>query len=298
MEKTSLLTRTLGCEEDGEKYSNEIVNLAEALSGHDYDDLLSQYNEWTQLSKEQHSIEVSLRDQKRLVQNFEKMAALLHDHEYDPNCKYCSDNKFVKDAEKATKELPDNQKILCELEKSLENMIKRCEGYNQVHTDIQEYKDISHKKTKLEEKIEKNKLVVSHNRAKIDLLSNEIETLESKAEEYELNKEAIENKELLHRQRSALVEKIKQNKAAFLKCDELTKEYLVEEATTKQIIRSLISEKSEFNDVLNEYRAYDVYMTCMHPNGISYEIIQQKLPVINDEIAKILSSIVEFEVFF
>ncbi len=298
VEKTNLLARTLGCEEDGEKYSNEIVNLTEALSSHNYDDLLNQYNEWTQLSKEQHSIEVSIRDQKRLVQNFEKMAALLHDHEYDPNCKYCSDNKFVKDAEKATKELPSNQKILCELEKSLENMIKQCEGYNQVHTDIQEYKDISHKKTKLEQKIEKNKLVVSHNRAKIDLLSNEIETLESKAEEYELNKEAIENKELLHRQRSALVEKIKQNKAAFLKCDELTKEYLVEEATTKQIIRSLISEKSEFNDVLNEYRAYDVYMTCMHPNGISYEIIQQKLPVINDEIAKILSSIVEFEVFF
>ena len=41
-----------------------------------------------------------------------------------------------------------------------------------------------------------------------------------------------------------------------------------------------------------------IYMTCMHANGISYEIIQQKLPIINQEISKVLSNIVDFEVFF
>ena len=39
-------------------------------------------------------------------------------------------------------------------------------------------------------------------------------------------------------------------------------------------------------------------MRCMHPNGISYKIIKNKLPIINEEISKILSNIVEFEVFF
>jgi DNA repair exonuclease SbcCD ATPase subunit len=35
----------------------------------------------------------------------------------------------------------------------------------------------------------------------------------------------------------------------------------------------------------------------MHPSGISYEIIKQKLPEINAEIAKILTNIVEFGVY-
>ncbi len=35
----------------------------------------------------------------------------------------------------------------------------------------------------------------------------------------------------------------------------------------------------------------------MHPSGISYEIIKQKLPEINAEIAKILSNIVNFSIF-
>ena len=39
-------------------------------------------------------------------------------------------------------------------------------------------------------------------------------------------------------------------------------------------------------------------MRCMHSNGISYDIIKRKLPVINDEIAKVLTNVVDFEVFF
>jgi exonuclease SbcC len=35
----------------------------------------------------------------------------------------------------------------------------------------------------------------------------------------------------------------------------------------------------------------------MHPNGISYEIIKSKLPEINQEIAKILTNIVEFSIY-
>tara|TARA_Y100001954_G_C15239829_1_gene327573 strand:- start:55 stop:504 length:450 start_codon:yes stop_codon:yes gene_type:complete len=36
----------------------------------------------------------------------------------------------------------------------------------------------------------------------------------------------------------------------------------------------------------------------MHPNGIAYDIIKKKIPVINSEIAKVLANIVDFEVFF
>ena len=47
-----------------------------------------------------------------------------------------------------------------------------------------------------------------------------------------------------------------------------------------------------------DYSAYDLFMRCMHTNGISYDIIKRKLPVINNEIAKVIANIVDFEVFF
>jgi DNA repair exonuclease SbcCD ATPase subunit len=36
----------------------------------------------------------------------------------------------------------------------------------------------------------------------------------------------------------------------------------------------------------------------MHSNGIAYDVIKKKIPVINQEIAKILTNIVDFEIFF
>jgi DNA repair exonuclease SbcCD ATPase subunit len=36
----------------------------------------------------------------------------------------------------------------------------------------------------------------------------------------------------------------------------------------------------------------------MHSNGIAYDIIKKKIPVINQEIAKMLANIVDFEIFF
>jgi len=39
-------------------------------------------------------------------------------------------------------------------------------------------------------------------------------------------------------------------------------------------------------------------MRCMHTNGISLDVIKKKLPVINDEISKVLANVVDFEVFF
>ena len=56
--------------------------------------------------------------------------------------------------------------------------------------------------------------------------------------------------------------------------------------------------RKELEEVEEEWVAYDLFMQCMHSNGIPYQIIKQKLPLLNEEIAKILGNIVDFEVFF
>ena len=71
-----------------------------------------------------------------------------------------------------------------------------------------------------------------------------------------------------------------------------------EEEEQQFLLKELIEEKEEYNTLREEYSAYDLYMRCMHSSGIAYDIIKKKLPVINQEIAKVLANIVEFEVFF
>ena len=115
---------------------------------------------------------------------------------------------------------------------------------------------------------------------------------------YNDNKEAIENLEKLIKEKGIYAKQIKslekQNKANNQKKIDLYKSLGSEE----QRVENLTQARLDFESIQSEYAAYDLFLRCMHPNGIAYDIIKQKLPVINEEIAKILSNVVDFEIFF
>ena len=66
----------------------------------------------------------------------------------------------------------------------------------------------------------------------------------------------------------------------------------------EQKIENLTAEQEKYKKLQDDYEAYDMYMKCMHPNGIAYNVIKNSLPVINSEISKILANIVDFQVYF
>ena len=71
-----------------------------------------------------------------------------------------------------------------------------------------------------------------------------------------------------------------------------------EHGSLEQKIKSLEEKKQEVISLREEYSAYDLFMRCVHTNGIAYDIIRRQLPIINQEIAKILTNIVDFEIYF
>ena len=298
--KSKLLTQNIASQDHIERLEAFFEKSSRELDPTQYDRLI----ELKKLAEHQAELVKAfadkLRHQKIVVKNLTKTADMLHNHEYDPNCKFCCENEFVKQAEKAKADLPSNMNLMASLGDSLIAAENKLSEYDLITVDknIQKFKDLDTELNSCSVNMERQRMSIQKNEATIALLTNEIRALEAKAKEYEDNREAIENKEQLFGEQRAVELKIKENKNLLKKCDALTKEYLIEEATTKEIIRAIHSERNEYKDVMNEYRAFDIYMTCMHPNGISYEIIQQKLPIINQEIAKILSNIVEFEVFF
>ena len=146
--------------------------------------------------------------------------------------------------------------------------------------------------------IEMNKLSIEGNKSKINLLQKEYEELCGKKQLYEDNKEAIENLETLKREQGALVSVIATKDSFFNKCQDRITKVLVEQGSTIATLNSLKESRKELEEVEEEWVAYDLFMQCMHSNGIPYQIIKQKLPLLNEEIAKILGNIVDFEVFF
>jgi len=157
---------------------------------------------------------------------------------------------------------------------------------------------IQDKKISKSSQISGLKLQIERDKIRLMQVKNILESFKEKEQLYEQNKEAIENLDVLALKKEGLQEKIDSLEIK----DQDFKQELMElyrsVGRLEQKNKELISQKQDFCNLQEEFTAADLFMRCMHPNGISYDIIKKRLPVINDEISKILTNIVDFEVFF
>ena len=225
---------------------------------------------------------------------------MLSDHKYDPNCNFCCDNKFVKDAHEAKKSLPETtskiihlQQLIRDFEDSLNEL-----DIEFVDREISVYNALEEHIPRSVRTNEMNMLAVEGNKSRINLLQKEYTELCEKKLLFEANREDIENLELLKREQSDFLSMIKMKENSYKKCQDKITSILIEQGSTQSTLKTLQENRKELEDVEREWVAYDLFLQCMHANGIPYNIIKQKLPLLNEEISKILGDIVDFEVFF
>jgi exonuclease SbcC len=146
--------------------------------------------------------------------------------------------------------------------------------------------------------VSQNELIVEKNQGSISVLRMEIDKLHEKINEYEENREAIENLEQLLEQKIENENILKSQQMILQECDERIVELIKKRGSLEQRLINLTEQREEMETLRDNFAAYDLFMRCMHTNGISYDVIKKKLPVVNSEISKILANVVDFEVFF
>ena len=201
--------------------------------------------------------------------------------------------KFIRDAHVASATIP-------EVESKVDELKDLLDGFNPeiVRDHLDKYGKLETKRVKTQGLVKDLELSVERNKSAIERLNNKMLELNAKQLKYNENKEAIENLEKLLKEKEVYAKEIKsletKDKSNNQKKIDLYKSLGSEE----QRLENLKEGRLEFETIQSEYAAYDLFLRCMHPNGIAYDIIKQKLPVINEEIAKILSNVVDFEIFF
>ena len=171
-------------------------------------------------------------------------------------------------------------------------------GPQDVEIQLERYNNIQKSKHNVTSEIADLNLEIERNKNFIHTTEAELLQLKTKRDEYEENKEAIENLESLLSQLNECHYKIKQVTKNIASCDTKTLDFVKTIGSLEQKIQNTKEQKKEYEELQTEYSAYHLFMLCMHSNGIAYDIIKKKIPVINSEIAKVLANIVDFEVFF
>lgn len=216
-----------------------------------------------------------------------------------PCSKEFSHCKFIKDAY-------NSQLIVEELEKEIEKLlIEKEEKQNYINSlelekiegYIKKYELLTEKNNNLIKEISSLKTKFHKDEILLMGFNKEIENLQNKIQEYDKNKDIIENLESIVLQKKGKEQELIKKDEKLEECEKEILKLYKKHGMLEQKHEELNKQKNELDTLREEYSAYELFEMCFNSSGISYEIIKRKLPFINEEISKILTNIVPFQIF-
>ena len=162
---------------------------------------------------------------------------------------------------------------------------------------IEKHAQVVEKRRNTEATLNKLELQVANNKADILTLKSDVKSYKAKVEEYEANREVIENLGQLMKDKALAEKNIGKATIELATCETNLTTLYKESGSLLQKLEDLNAKKTELANTREEYASYDLFMRCVHTNGVSLDIIKNKLPIINSEIASVLANIVDFEIY-
>jgi len=220
----------------------------------------------------------------------------LDKHEYDPNCKFCCDNEFVKDAMRAKEALP-------ELKRFVENATIQCTGIQQT---LDSWEGIEEQFLQWKEWTDEHKrLIVIRERlegdirnadSKIELLQTQKESVNADIVRYNDNEETITKNQALDIQIQN-VRRLKQGvENQISDVNKLMLKLMSEVGATKTYIDNMKAKMEEVKELETKNQLYTFYLDAVKKDGVPYELISKALPAIENEVNNILGQVVDFSI--
>jgi DNA repair exonuclease SbcCD ATPase subunit len=218
----------------------------------------------------------------------------LEQHEYDPNCQYCMNNVFVKDAI-ATKEIVKTQESQLEtLNIGHHALIKATEPFADVE-------DVWSSLIELRNKYQKGEIIIQKTQAEWDglgtqyeLLITQLSGIKADINRYNAISETIlQNKEINERIKTLEIQK-KEFDKDILDTNKKILQKTGEIGSIDSFINTTKAKIREVKDLENKNTLYTYYLDAVKKDGVPYELISKAMPVIENEVNNILAQVVDF----
>ena len=292
LNKKEIVSKKLeGLSETKKEITSKTSKMQEIKDSFPLEELKKTLEEQKELDNTTIKTRHKLDKEKQKLKLFEKEAEKLEDI---PCSEACPVNKYMEGALKAKKKLKGQNKIIEEVaedlkltriqlkklkDKDLENKLSK---YNEL---VSNFGDLSMEKNHISLKIVDSENTLEKTRISIE---EEVKSLD----EMKVNVSSDDSAE----QVSAMRRKLR---------DLRTKENSLEDKVSKSSedigllqarIEKLTEERDAYEELIEKWRGYELFMQATSKNGLPLEIIRSRLPEINAEIASILQGVTGFTV--
>lgn len=230
------------------------------------------------------------------ISHCQSKADRLSTHEYDPNCKYCVNNDFVKDATTALHMLPELKGKYMRLQIELAHYSGERDLLSLKFSEIDQYQSMYRKLEGMVRDLQLLQEKETSIKYRIKTLTEQMKNQQRKLIEWERNRLQIEKNDEIQRSIKKINDELQVIDKKYDKIqDQIKRKYADIEKTKKQY-EDTNQKLNTYIDYLMKYRIYDLYIKAISKEGVPYKILQTILPVIEQEVNVILAQIADFSV--
>lgn len=205
--------------------------------------------------------------------------------------------QFLRDAFNAKRTLPDLLKNIGDLRAAEEEIAREIRELEPYLTRANQHDESLALLNKLDHDVSRAKIDVQRSELSLQSLEAEASRLRALVQAADAALAAVEH----NRKIDSMIASARSNKRELERVIEEARHQtagLNQQLGADQAVESKIIEDMErLNDVRDACTAFEHYIAAMGKDGIALQILTQKLPVINEEINKILGSAAEFGVY-
>jgi DNA repair exonuclease SbcCD ATPase subunit len=272
------------------------VTLEEILDQFDEEDLEVKVNELKDSKESLRTLESNIEKVKIKLESLYERKEHLNSHKYDEQCDICMENSqsIREQKAKVDSDIQDGESYLEEFNESFSKLSLLVDSLKVFQEEWDKYQEAKDKENKLDRELSG--------------LINNLSTTET--EEIRLETQVGQQKQLIDEYYKN-EEQIKVNKSVrdelTIVRSELDKIKQVVKKSNSDIlslngkISALQNQKesielriSEVKDLEEQSKLFDYYLNALGKDGVSYELIEKSLPMIEGEVNNILGQIVEF----
>jgi len=258
--------------------------------------LLAREAQCTELKKETSLVQNKVRLKEQEVGSKSKKLKLLDEVPCGTEYSYC---KFIKDAFAAKEEMVALKSVISDLKTSQSVILEKVSSLDEekITETLEKYNFIKTRIPEMKTKLAESRLEIGNIEKSICENEEVISRSKEKIRIYEENKDAIENLQSLKKQLKDKKTKTFDKKNTVEEYKSRVMELVKKNGSLESTLNNLLDKQEEVESLRDEYIAYDLFKQCMHSNGISSDIVKNQLPLINEEVAKILTNVVDFNVY-
>ena len=276
------------------EYKDELRKLYNQISTetkeYDEDELEHNYKKYQESKEYLSDVEHKIKLKETQIKQWKKSLEEVKEHEFDEDCEYCVKNGkwHIEKTESLTIEIKEVDNKLDHLLTTKSHREKDIESFGDIEKERNKYNGMTEDLQRITNDAYKNQSIIKEMERQITSHENNLEKVIENKKKYEQNKSDILQNKKINDRLQILGNDVSEDESTRDRLIESVSLYKTNIAVDKTKKENIDSEVKQFIDIEQKIQDYELYLKLVSNDGIPQLIINDALPIIENEVNTVL----------